>query len=208
MNKFALTLGWLLTHAATHALAQPVTVEFSGEVTQGFNVAPGTPLVGTFTYDPRQGTYQSSARPIISFDIGAAYSFRLTAFSIGIRDNYSLNSGDRPIDGLTILFTHPSLDSGAGGLELSSFNTGLFDGTGLPWTLPALDQFDASRSLSFHRDVGDITVPGNYWAVGTRIDRLAVVPEPSAGLLLGGAWLLACVWRAQRIWRLRHSKVG
>jgi hypothetical protein len=104
-------------------------------------------------------------------------------------------SGRLPVDspgwshhgGMTILFTHPSLDSGAGSLELSSFNTGLFDGTGLPSTLPSLDQFDASRSLSFHRDFGDITVPGNYWAVGTRIDRLAVVPEPSAGLLLGGA---------------------
>jgi hypothetical protein len=46
------------------------------------------------------------------------------------------------------------------------------------------------------------------WAVGTRIDRLAVVPEPSARLLLGVACLLAGLWRAQRILRSRHPKIG
>lgn len=198
MNKFILTLGLLLAHTAVSTFAQPITVEFAGEALGGHGVAPGAPLTGAFTYDPRQGLYQSSTQPIFSFDIVGSYSFRLTAFTIGVLDNYSLNIGDRPVDGLRIGFSHPLLDSGAGMLQLVSYNTDLFNGTALPSTLPSIDQFDAWRSLNFHRDFGDINVPGNYWAVSTRIDQLAVVPEPAPMLLFSGACLLAWWWRSRQ----------
>ncbi len=199
MNKILLYLGLLLACSAGTTFGKTISVEFSGQVTSktpGLEVAIGAPLTGMFTYDPAVVGLQSSTTPIFTFAIAGSYSFKLTSYTIGVRDNYSERQGDRQEDSLILNFAHPSLSSGAGGIRLSSFNTDLFNGDALPTVVPALEAFDASRSLGFHYDFGDI-FSNNYWAVGASIDRLQVVPEPSTAWFLGGACVIGYLMRSK-----------
>ena len=118
-----------------------------------------------------------------------------SVFQIVTLNNRLSNDGLGVSDGLMLQFGHPLLGSGGGYLELLSSDLNLFSNDQLPKVFPNGDRFDAGRRLGFHRDFGDITQGGDYWAVGAELDRVQAVPEPSAGALASAAaltcWLCA-----------------
>src|SRR5688572_20874453 len=147
----------LLISVSLVAGGAPVTVHFAGPVTSSSNPSyrRGAWMTGYFTYDPAAtSSQQSSNRPILVVEIPEnGVLLEMNSYSIGVADNqlehpYFVPGENRTLDSLRINFYHPMLSSGAGGLTLSSTDLALFSGDKLPTVLPALERFDATRSIS------------------------------------------------------------
>jgi len=166
-----ISLSWL----ASPVHAAPLTVQFTGYVTHTSGEAPvrrGARMLGYFTYEPQSPPgLQSADRPILVIDI-REHQFLLewNAFYIGVRDNWLDPGVSVPGDGLSVLFSDPSL-AFEGGVNLFSTDVTLFSGDRLPATLPSLERFDASRIVSISYDY-----LGIEWAVGCSIDALSAGP--------------------------------
>jgi hypothetical protein len=191
MNSSFRFLSVALILAPLTAFTQSVTVQFSGHASRS-DVFLNAPMNGYFTYDLQRGLNQASTQPIFAIEIPGCQSLRMNSFQISAWDNRMSYDGSPTLDGLVLLFSHPSLDSGAGSLQLLSSDLSLFSDTSLPTSLPSLEHFDAAHGLGYHRDFGNIMEPGNYWAVAATFDQATVVTEPGIGWLAGGACLIGC----------------
>jgi hypothetical protein len=189
MNSSFRLLSVALILAPFTALTQSVTVQFSGHASRS-DVFLNAPMTGYFTYNLQQGLNQVSTRPIFAIEIPGYQSLRMNSYQISVWDNRMSYDGSPTLDGLVLQFGHPSLDSGAGSLQLLSSDLSLFSGTSFPTSLPSMERFDFARGLGYHRDFGNIAEPGNYWAVAASFDQITVVPEPGIGWLAGGMFLI------------------
>lgn len=198
---------------AAGAQATPVTVSFAGTVTFGDegssltdgSIATGSPLTGTFSYDPALLT-DSDPDPMFGVYAIDPASFSLT-LSIGsytvVFDPAVTFFGSLYVDndqpGPSEDQHGFSLDDGIGGFEslgtilFSGFSLGFKDPTmtavasdslvGIPYTPAAWEPGDLQIDLSVETEPG---VTEDLFLAG----KVSIVPEPSALLLLASALLV------------------
>ena len=174
-NRSWRTLLFLSLSCVT-ASAAFVAVEFGGRITgsdMGFRA--GARVIGYFTYESaRPSGPQTSSRPNFVFEIPEdQFRFERTSYNFWVYNNW-MPPGEMVLqDALGLEFSYPS---GYGFLSLGSSNTSLFTNNLLPLTIPAVEQFDAGRTLYV---ILDQVQP--YRATRVQIDRLSVVPGSGLG---------------------------
>jgi len=151
-----------------------VAVEFGGWV-MGSDLGhrPGARVTGYFTYqsgDPSGP--QTASRPTFVFEIPEdGVRFERSSYGFAIYNNAL--PGDTPGDGFALQFSYPQ---GYGALSLNSSNTSLFASDLTPPTIPAVEQFNANRTM--YVTVDEVQP---YRSTRVEIDRLAVVPGSGLG---------------------------
>jgi hypothetical protein len=172
-TRYLIVISLSLLASPVHAA--PLTVQFTGHVTSTSgetSIRRGARMLGYFTYEPQSPPGRQSAdQPILVIDIpDEQFLLEWNAFYIGVRDNWLDPGLSVPGDGLSILYSDPSL-AFEGGVSLFSSNVTLFSGDRLPATLPPLERFDAGHYVSISYDY-----LGIEWAVLCSIDALSAAP--------------------------------
>jgi hypothetical protein len=169
---FTSVLMIFISFSCATAPAAPVGVEFGGQVIGGdLGHRRGTRFFGHFIYDPSVVSgWQTANPPNLVVEATDTTYFEHSMYRLSVYNNWTGLGGESPpLDGLVLEFPYP-----AGGycfFWLMSSNSSLFTNNVIPPTIPALEQFDAGRSLTITMD---IVQP--YRTTVIAIDRLSVVP--------------------------------
>lgn len=168
--KLTSVLMILMSFASANAPAALVAVEFGGRVTGGdLGHRRGTRVSGYFIYEPgvASGT-QTATPPNLVVEMTDTTYFERSAYNFYVYNNWLRESDFVSLDGFALEFSYPG---GYGSLSLMSSNTSLFTNNLAPVTIPALNQFDAGRSMTL---TVDIEQP--YRSTVIEIDDISVVP--------------------------------
>jgi hypothetical protein len=156
------------------ASAAFVAVEFGGWISSSdLGHRRGARVTGYFTYQSGEPEgLQTATRANFAFEIPEnQFRFERSSYIFGVYNN--VLPGDTSGDGLFLQFSYPQ---GFGALSLNSSNTSLFANDLTPPTVPALEQFDASRTMYV---IVDEVQP--YRTMVVQIDQLSVVPGSGLG---------------------------
>ena len=162
----------LIGFSCTTATAALVAVEFGGRVIGGdLGHRRNTRVSGYFIYEPGVASgAQTASPPNLVVEMTDTTYFERSAYSFYVYNDWRATPPDPPpLDGIALEFAYPG--GGYGRFSLMSSNTSLFTNGIVPPTIPALEQFDAGRSLTLTVD----TVQP-YRTTVIQIDRVSVVP--------------------------------
>ena len=164
----------VLALSSVAASAAFVAVEFGGWVTGSeLGHRPGARVTGYFTYQSGEPEGpQTASRPNFVFEI-PEHQFRFERSSYGFAIYNNWLPGDTPGDGFALQFSYPQ---GYGALSLNSSNSSLFANDLTPPTIPAMEQFNANRTM--YVTVDEVQP---YRSTRVEIDRLSVVPGSGLG---------------------------
>ena len=162
------------------APGSPVTMRFSGHVTsKGSPFREGAVVTGYFTFDPAlqpEGGIISSVRTNMVVEIPEAYVLlEMTSYSIAVRNDWGEFPQPARWDYLEVLFNHPLLQFGNGGLFFVSSDLSLVSGTRFPTVFPPLERFDVGHLLHLSYESESIE-----WDVACLIDEVTLAPGQGA----------------------------
>ena len=163
-----------ISFSCATAPAAFVAVEFGGWVTGSeLGHRTGARVTGYFTYQSGEPEGpQTASRPNFVFEI-PEHQLRFERSSYGFAIYNNGLPGDTPGDGFALQFSYPQ---GYGALSLNSSNTSLFANDLTPPTIPAVEQFNANRTM--YVTVDEVQP---YRSTRVEIDRLSVVPGSGLG---------------------------
>lgn len=205
-TRFSL-VNWLALLLSVPASASPITVQFTGTVTQVpiddvyGNIAAGSMFEGSYSFnstavdlipgDPASGSYQSLGVPFeMLVAIGGHVFTASDSVNIGIFNSF--------IDQYTVLALGAS-----GDLTLELFlqdnAATVFANDGLPMTAPLLGAF-AIRDFHLHQIAagGEAQVDGQVTSLS-----VSAVPEPPARFLVGGGFAALLIF-----WLCRNLSIS